>query len=111
MAEPKKSTVKDLDEIDDSAARAAQDEAADVDEVEVEFEGKAYKISRAAVGSAQFRYLIQRSRDALAAELLLGVDGFNKLLADNADSKGFTPSVKLWEFLNVAGKELGTGNR
>lgn len=111
MASDKKTTTTDIDDIDESAAKAAQDEAENVENVEVEFGGQTYTISRAAVGSAQFRYLIQRSRDALAAELLLGNDGFTKFLTDQAEPDGFTPSVKLWEFLNAAGKELGTGNR
>lgn len=107
----KKNTIGSLDEIDESAAKAAQDEAEDVKEVDVEFGGHTYAVSRAALSSAQFRYLIQRSRDALAAELLLGNDTFGKFLTDQAEADGFTPSVKLWEFLNAAGRELGTGNR
>lgn len=107
-----KNEPEDIDKIDDSAARAAQAEAEEVVLVDVEFSGHTYQASREALNSAQFRYLIQRSRDALAVELLLGNDAFTKFLTDQAEGdKGFTPSVKLWEFLNAAGRELGTGNR
>lgn len=100
------------DENDDKAALAAQAEAEDIDEMTVVFGEHSYQVSRRAVGSAQFRYLIQRSRDALACEMLLGLDGFQKFLTDQVEpSTEWTPSVKLWEFLNAAGKELGMGNR
>lgn len=100
------------EEIDTSAARAAQDEAEDVKSIPVEFGGKTYEVSRDALNSAQFRYLIQRSRDALAAEMLLGAETFSKFLIDQAaPGTDYTPGATLWEFLNAAGRELGTGNR
>lgn len=103
--------VEDIDAIDDTAARAAIAEAENVDEMSVEFGGHTYTVSRAATSSAQYRYLLQRSRDALACELLLGNDGFTKFLEEQAEPNGYTPSVKMWEFLTAAGKELGTGNQ
>lgn len=106
-----KDAVASVDEIDDSAAKAAQDEAADVKEIEFEFGGHTYTLNRAALGSADFRWAVQRGRDALAAEMLLGSAGMGKFLGDQADESGFTSSQKLWDFLNGAGRELGTGNR
>lgn len=91
----------------------AQDAAADDKDADVlhgTLAGIDFEFSRKRLDSVQFRRFMQRGRDLLALEYVLGVVTFERLLVALADPDGTTSDEsfrKVWPAIDAA---AGTGN-
>lgn len=80
------------------------------DSITVTFNDHTYSFKRKRLGSAQFRLRMQKGFNETAIEWLMGPRAFAQFLNDNMDEDGCTTQEVFFDFVDVIGKELGTGN-
>lgn len=78
--------------------------------VSVPFDGKTYSFKRKRIDSVQFRLAMQKRRDAVAVEWLLGPVMFADFLEATADEDGCTTDEVFAEFIDAIGTAVGAGN-
>lgn len=115
-AAAKESMAKPDDQADEKSPTAEQEvvaalaEVDDEDKAHGEFAGVKFEFLRKTLDSIQWRRLMQRNKDLLAIEWLIGSGSFNEILTATADEDGLTMSAAfdgIWEAIGAA---AGTGN-
>jgi len=69
-----------------------------------------YTFKSKRLNALQFRLPMQKGKDAVAVEFLLGPVQFMKFMDANADADGCTPDETFYEFISAIGSAVGSGN-
>lgn len=114
MPTPPKAEKPDTDAADKAVLEVEAEEAADsdvdADKIAATHGGVQFTISRRKLDSVQFRRLMQRGRDILALEYLLGVEVVSRIIAGLADDEGITSADDFDAIFETIGNAVGSGN-